>query len=140
MYRPPRTNHDDFKSQMKEVNSVIDKIGNPLPTLIFTGDYNFPGLKWNAEGIAVNEVGEAKPLLECMSKYELKNYVEEATHERGNILDLFMTNDDELVRDVKIHRTNISDHLLLKIKSVIYIKPPKAKGEISKREPKWSSD
>ena len=127
MYRPPRTNHDDFKSQMKEVNSVIDKIGNPLPTLIFTGDYNFPGLKWNAEGIAVNEVGEAKPLLECMSKYELKNYVDEATHERGNILDLFMTNDDELVRDVKIDRTNMSDHLLLKITSAIYIKPPKEK-------------
>ena len=84
MYRPPRTNLDDFKAQMKKVHSVIDKIGNPLPTIIFTGDYNFPGLKWNAEGIAMNELREATPLLDCMSKYELKNYINEATHKQGS--------------------------------------------------------
>ena len=120
MYRPPNAKLDDFKAQMEEINRVIDDIGNPLPTLILTGDFNFPELRWPEDKIG--RISKATPLLECMNKYALENYIKEPTHEK-NILDLFLTNDDEMVRDVRIDETNLSDHRILKITSCLNINP-----------------
>ena len=73
MYRPPNAKLDDFKGQMEEINHVIDAIGNPLPTLLMTGDFNFPELRWPED--TIGRISKATPLLECMNKYALENYI-----------------------------------------------------------------
>ena len=124
MYRPPGANLEDFKSQMKEVNRAIDELGNPLPTIILTGDFNYPELKWPVD--IVGRISKATPLLECMNKYALVNYITKPT--RGNnILDLLLTNDDEMVRDVRVEDTDMSDHRMLKITSNLKIRLEKRK-------------
>lgn len=65
-----------------------------LPSSIYLlGDFNFPGISWcNETGISTNE----KYFLELISDIDLRQIIAEPTHVRGNILDLILTNDDQI--------------------------------------------
>ena len=61
MYRPPAADPNDFKVQMDEVNRKIDELGNPIPTLILTRDFNLQIL---CIVYVVGRISKATPLLE----------------------------------------------------------------------------
>ena len=44
VYRPP--GYTDFKTTIEIVRTALDKIPPPSPTIIITGDFNFPVVNW----------------------------------------------------------------------------------------------
>ena len=109
LYRPPATNLEHFRNQITAINEEIDKIGSPLPTIIAMGDFNFPTINWARNELT--RLRSAAPLMDLMEKYALENYIDAPTRD-NNILDLFLTNDAEMVKHVEVMKNEriMSDH------------------------------
>ena len=77
---------------------------NPMPNIIFTGDLNFPTIDWQIEtadsGTHENQV-QANAFLQFAQEQCLQQYIEEPTR-KNNILDVFLTNNDQLIRQIII--------------------------------------
>ena len=83
------------------------------------GDYNFPNIVWeeNLPKISLNLSRQENFFVNIISKYCLFNYVNIPTRmgnniaNGGNILDLILTNDTELLSNVRtVINGNFSDH------------------------------
>ena len=46
VYRPPHTKLVDFKPLMNKIEEVLNTVEKPDPTIIWTGDFNFPFVQW----------------------------------------------------------------------------------------------
>ena len=123
IYRPPTCEAQYFESTIQKIDLDIESLGTPLPTVIMCGDFNFPNIEWR------NNIGDIRSstfdmrqqagiLLEFMEKYCLVQYVTEPTR-LNNILDLFMSNNEDLIRDIDIIDTSISDHRLVLVRTCI---------------------
>ena len=45
-YRPPHTKLNDFKPMIDKVKKIFNELERPDPTILWTGDFNFPFLQW----------------------------------------------------------------------------------------------
>ena len=101
----------------------IKKLKQILKNNVFTGDLNFPIIDWQmetTEGGTHETQAQAHALLQFVQDQCLRQYIEEPT--RGNnILDVFLTNNDQLTRQVIITETTVSDHNIIQIKTNIKI-------------------
>ena len=81
-----------------------------MPNIIFTGDLNFPIIGWQMEtadgGTHENQV-QVNAFLQFAQEQCLQQYIEEPTR-KNNILDVFLTNNDQLTRQIIMHR-NINE-------------------------------
>ena len=121
IYRPPLAKTIDFKLAMEKISVTIRSDLQPLPRIIFTGDLNFPSVDWISQTInsCTTETREqATVLLEFFQEFFLEQQVHEATRER-NILDIFATNDHELVSQILVEDNDrkFSDHKSIIIKT-----------------------
>ena len=123
IYRPPTSETSPFNTVLTKIRLVIDKFQEPLPKIILTGDLNFPSINW--ERLTVNSCtrivkDQADSLLSLFQDYFLEQYVLEATRQR-NILDIFGTNDHDLVSYVRVEDTDnrTSDHRILFVQTNI---------------------
>ena len=122
IYRPPTAKSDDFRQVIQEIKAIIQNI-NPEPRLAVTGDLNFPTLNWDLQtiGACSSETRlQAQTLLDFFEDNFLEQYVEEATR-ANNILDIFATNDSEIVLSTSVENVDrrTSDHKILLIKTRI---------------------
>lgn len=115
VYRPPACPRKKFIDQLIKIKHVINSLPPPMPTIILTGDLNFPLIDWESEtvygGSAEMRI-QAESVLSLAEDYCLHQVVNTPTR-GGNILDVVMTNNGDLVRNVSVNKTNLSDHNLI---------------------------
>ena len=46
VYRPPTANFHSFKQVIEEIREKLHELPSPAPSLILTGDFNFPTVRW----------------------------------------------------------------------------------------------
>ena len=102
--------------------------------IIFTGDLNFPTIDWQME-TAFGETHEnqvqANAFLQFSQEQCLQQYIEEPTR-KNTILDVFLTNNDQLTRQIIITKTSMSDHNIIQIETNIKIVEEKQNRQIKK--------
>ena len=47
VYRPPDTKLPVFTAIMNKIKKLLSEMATPEPTIIITGDFNFPFVEWN---------------------------------------------------------------------------------------------
>ena len=101
----------------------------------FTGDLNFPIIDWQMEtadgGTHENQV-QARAFLQFAQEQCLLKCIEEPTR-KNNLLDVFLTNNDQLTRQIIITETSISDHNIIQIEINIKFEEEKQNHQIKKR-------
>ena len=88
---------------------------------ILTGDLNFLIIDWQMEtaddGTHENQV-QANAFPQFAQEQCLQQYIEEPTR-KNNMLDVFLTNNDQLIRQIIITETSMSDHNIIQIQTNI---------------------
>ena len=80
-------------------------------TFVIFGDFNLPDIRWQT-GCSGSK---GRKFLETVNNKFLTQHVEMATHDSGNLLDLILSSEDDLVRDVElIGKIGKSDHAMIK--------------------------
>ena len=105
LYRPPpsRKNGFTFRQFSDDISDLLDQWVLNKNRLLLCGDFNLHVDNCNDK--------EATDFLHLMSSYGLIQHVTSATHSRGHTLDLLFTRDaDNLVKEVSIMDTLMSDH------------------------------
>ena len=91
---------------LNELRTKLIEIGNPMTNIIFTGDLNFPIIDCQMEtadgGTHENQV-QANAFLQYAQEQCSQKYIEEPTR-KNNILDVFLTNNDQLTRQIIIKK------------------------------------
>ena len=131
IYRPPDTCYNDFVNVMKKIEKLLSDMGTPEPSVIITGDFNFPFIEWsrNKEGACSwkkksyphgtrDEQNQFNKMMEIMNKYHLVQTVEEKTR-KDNTLDLVFTNNLDLITQIDVTNTIMSDHDIIEIETNI---------------------
>merc|ERR1712240_340630 len=131
IYRPPDTCYNDFANVMKKIEKLLSDMDAPEPTVIVTGDFNFRFIEWkrNKEGACTwkkkphqhgssDEQKQFNKMMETMNKYHLVQTMEEKTR-KDNILDLVFTNNLDLITQIDVTGTIMSDHDIIEIETNI---------------------
>ena len=125
VYRPPTAELSDFVHVLSEIKRSLAQLPSQN-SLILCGDLNFPNIKWPTtviQGGSLMLRQQAQALLDFFGEFFLQQLIEEPTRE-NNILDLFATDDDQLVLRYEVRtKSNISDHNLVKITTTQYNAP-----------------
>ena len=106
---------------MKKIRECAVSDSQSLPRIILTGDLNFPSVNWTHQTVSsctTETRKQANVLLNFFQEFFLEQNVQDATRER-NILDIFATNDHELVSHILVednHRKT-SDHKTIIIRT-----------------------
>ena len=89
------------------------------------GDFNLPHLTWSEDPqtqyATSNNRECTNTLLSFMDQNFLSQYIHEPTR-LNNILDLVITNHINLIKDVEMKDTELSDHRMITIKSSFILK------------------
>lgn len=121
VYRPPTCPVDQFLEVLTKIERSILALGPPSPTVMITGDLNMPIINWgdwSVDGGSASSRTQAEALISFGRNHLLDQYVDRPT--RGdNILDIFMTNNDELIHRIYVEDTVMSDHRMLIIETNI---------------------
>ena len=93
--------------------------------VIILGDFNTPDIDWHTLTVDSNF---SIQLCNLIFQYNYSQVVTSPTHEHGNLLDLVITNNDDIISDVQVHSEGTfikSDHYLVsfKLKSILNHKP-----------------
>jgi Reverse transcriptase (RNA-dependent DNA polymerase)/Endonuclease-reverse transcriptase len=105
IYRPPNSGHNN----MEELCQLIETAAE---NTVLIGDFNVPEIDWANEKSGTR----AKSLLEAVKLTDMHQLVNFATHDRGNILDLVLTNCCERILSVEdAGKLGNSDHTALNI-------------------------
>ncbi|XP_033753210.1 uncharacterized protein LOC117336708 [Pecten maximus] len=114
LYKSPNSSAEN----VEELNNIIATVSsNPAYShLLLIGDINMPKINWNTW--SSNNDREGENFIECLRDNYLYQHVREHTRDRkGNepsILDLIITNEDEMIKDISYESPiGSSDHLVL---------------------------
>ena len=121
VYRPPETNNESFRKVMNFLQSHINPQTNSKhKNILVAGDFNLPHLTWSddppTQHATPNNRECTDTLLSFMNQNFLSQYINKPTRV-NNILDLVITNDINLIKDVEVSDTELSDHRMITIKS-----------------------
>ena len=112
-YKPPGT-HESFLVSFRVFLVKYSRTG--LATLVVTGDFNFLNIDWNL-GCSSNSHPETESFCDVLEDYFVIQRNMHVTRDsrnpgyHGNILDLFVTNNDLLVEEVVVRPNAFdSDH------------------------------
>ena len=87
-------------------------------TKVINGDFNFPEIDWDFVSVS-NSDSCAASLIDFLVSHGMDQFVSEPTRidksGTSNILDLFMSNDPELVLNISCSSTKLSDHEMVNI-------------------------
>merc|ERR1711874_364911 len=122
IYRPPSSLGKNFLVILKKVKEILKKTKAPEPTIIITGDFNFPFIEWKRgkhggcewkkkteTGATREEKLQFERLIEEMDNFGLVQAIEEPTRGK-NTLDLVYTNEISMIRQIEVVKSNLSDH------------------------------
>ena len=109
VYRPPSSNQTN-NDLLLEVLKSVDK------NSIIIGDFNLPKIDWKTE---TGNDQKSRSFLEAIDEAELTQLVDFPTHNRGNILDLVVTNIPEKVLYIDcLENLGNSDHSILSVEII----------------------
>ena len=115
VYRPPTTTELDFVPVLRMLRAKFLALNDPSLVLVLCGDFNMPRTNWNlghTEGGTGEERRQASHLLEVRDELLMNQIIEVPT--RGdNILDLFFTNNEDLIMKVEVVDSIMSDHRMI---------------------------
>ena len=134
VYRPPDCLTEKFRSPLNELRTKLIEIGYPMPNIIFTGDLNFPIIEMQVEtpyGVTHENQVQANDFLQFAQEQCFQQHIEEQTR-KYNILDVCLTYNDQLIRQIIITETSMSDHNIIQIETIIKILEDKQKYQIRK--------
>merc|ERR1711962_116342 len=94
IYRPPGTRSSEFNHILNELQRILRNLEKPDPTIILSGDFNFPFVKW-------------KRMPDNNCSWEYKSHTNARIE---NTLDLVFTNEISLITSVEVNNSNHSDH------------------------------
>ena len=84
------------------------------------GDFNLPDIDWD---LLNDESRQSTNFCELIVHLNLCQLITSSTHNAGNILDLILTNNDQLVHDIVIHyalpSSLSSDHFIITFKVLV---------------------
>ena len=119
VYRPPKATLNSFSTLLQHAQEFLDEnLKNKHYDINIMGDFNFPNIDWvsstctPSQGREQYESGEA--FLSFIDHNMLIQVVDKPTR-NGNILDLFLTNNDRIIRSIDVHKTKLSDHDLVSV-------------------------
>ena len=129
IYRPPKTKGVDFNYILDKVESIFNNMEIPNPTIIMTGDFNFPFIEWRCNALGnfmgctyqynanvnttVDEKQQFERLTNLVGQHSLVQAISEATREengKSSTLDLVFTNEIDLITEIGIYASSMSDH------------------------------
>ena len=89
--------------------------------VIILGDFNTPDIDWH---ILTADSNFSIQLCNLIFQYNYSQVVTSPTHEHGNLLDLVITNNDDIISDIQVHSEGTlikSDHypVSFKLKSIL---------------------
>ena len=118
LYRPPDTPTHSFEKLLQFMQKHIKNISNSKHLDIhIMGDFNLPEMPWNHENSVQKSLSKSGQMLQnFMEGNLLSQYVQEPTR-KSNILDLFLSNNSNLVLHCKPIETSLSDHKLVKVQT-----------------------
>jgi len=106
IYRPPYsgTHGEPTDTFIEQFHQYIEHHVTTNGKLVITGDFNFHMDDPNNT--------DTKKFQDLLFSLNMKQHINDATHEHGHILDLVITRSEEseLINDIQIHGTGISDH------------------------------
>ena len=127
IYRPPDTHSTEFASVMDKIRKLLSKMASPEPSVIITGDFNFPFIEWKRGDLNAckwrmkiynnakeDEKKQFHKLMDIMDSYHLVQTIQEPTR-KENTLDLVFTNNTSLFKQIEVTKTNLSDHDIVEI-------------------------
>ena len=122
IYRPPDTPSHKFDELVVFLNSYIaSKMEDQHYEIILMGDFNFPSIDWNIVTDSIPSTNnDSKGLFSLMSNHLLSQYILTPTR-INNILDLFLTNNPNLVLHSSSTKTKLSDHNIIQIETTASI-------------------
>ena len=114
-YRPPSSSIDKFTEAVNEIFKC-DEVVNTTDRILVTGDFNLPNCKFDNNGIIDSSHNSSNigTLDELMARLGIYQCVRDGTR-KNNILDLVFSNDGDIIDEIEIVPTILSDHKLLKI-------------------------
>ena len=125
VYRPPSAPADSI-SVLAEYIQTAEK------NSLLIGDFNLPDIDWRG-GTAK---GRSREFLDAMEDSHMSQMVDFATHIKGNILDLVITNSPERITEVyEAGRLGKSDHAMIMVKVRMKEEKKVAEGE---DRPDWA--
>ena len=81
---------------MVKLDETLSKASSSSPNVILCGDFNLPHLSWPDGNITTEASGEEKEMINAlkdfMNEFYLTQCIYEPTHQKGNTLDLLLTN------------------------------------------------
>ncbi len=127
VYRPPKTKSSEFNPILKEIQKIFKNLEKPDPTIILSGDFNFPFVKWKRmsdnsciweyktyANATKDEKDQFEKLLSICNNQFMLQIIEEPTREE-NTLDLIFTNEMSLITKIEVNKTNYSDHNIIEV-------------------------
>ena len=123
VYRPPACPPENFNKTLKEIETRVAELGDPAPSLIIGGDFNLPRIRWTSPGgleVGDRDTSQEAQLAKFAAEHLLSQQVRSPTRAH-NILDLFFTNNERMVVDVRVEETSLSDHRLVMVETTIGI-------------------
>ena len=128
MKNPANTIFDlpSFKNLLNFLQEQIEKARNDHSVIIVTGDFNFPNIQWDqsSQSSATGKPTEAEELfLTFLEDNLLCQYITQPTRDT-NILDLFLTNNPNLVLQTNSTPTPLSDHNIVTVQTTYNLKAP----------------
>ena len=127
VYRPPKTKLQEFEIILNKIQEIFSNLDKPDPTIILSGDFNFPFVKWKRmtnnscsweyisnTNATIDEKQQFEKLMEICNNQCMLQTIEEPTREE-NTLDLIFTNEVSLITMFEINKTKLSDHNMIEI-------------------------
>ena len=127
VYRPPDTKSHEFNPILSEIQNILKNLEKPEPTIILSGDLNFPFVKWKRlpdnscsweykphTNATTDEKQQFESLYEMCSNHFMLQIIEEPTR-KENTLDLMFTNEVNLVTMVEVTKSSYSDHDIIEV-------------------------
>ena len=128
IYRPPGAPEQSFEKLLKFIQNYLNNVSTDENQcdIFITGDFNFPNIQWPiSENLSPKQklCSSASLLLRFMEENFLTQYIDKPTRE-NNILELFMTNNCNLVSHVDSIDSYLSDHNIVKVNTTYNLLKP----------------
>ena len=152
VYRPPPNYKNKYHGEILEksfenivisnIYNVMNEYKSQIPDIILAGDFNFPKATWSngmgrSYADSISSARSLQKLIDLASELNLLQMVSEGTRDtkkgNRNILELIFTNNHELISNIYIEPSKITDHKYITCETTYNFsenqqKPPESQG------------
>ena len=135
VYKPPDASTANFSECLKKIE--VYKAKYPTSTMLIFGDLNLKYIEWSSEELrspknikqimSTEERIQSEILLDFVNEHLLVQVINENTRQGKSLIDIVLTNDEEIILDTKVKRTYIdTDHDMVECELLLKIKKPES--------------